>query len=296
MDLAFLYILTLNGLSRSMSDLAHLTKEDGTIPRGRWLFVVCGVATIFSGFNSGPPIIISPESAAGIKAGAKTGLSTLVCGILFAIATFFGPLFADIPAAGTAPLLLMVGVLLFQNVKRIDWHEVQYSVPAFCTLFFIPFTYSILRGVAFGYVTFILLGFFTGNLYQDTYALLRAYSPVKVMEEVKKAPETIRALNTTKALEIMKRTMDYKEEDLIDLHSYERDSSPPPLFPIFFNHLGGLIGMDPGDASNEDSKVNGHEEGQGSPHPSLTRRTSSLSPRRQSDPDNKRDSMPQVIF
>ena len=81
------------------------------------LSVSPGLTTVLSGYFSGPPILISPESAAGIKAGAKTGVSTLVCGILFAIATFFYPIFAAVPAAGTAPLLIMVGVMLFANVK-----------------------------------------------------------------------------------------------------------------------------------------------------------------------------------
>jgi len=90
-NLIFLYFLTLNGLARSMSDLAGLTKKNGAIPRAGFLFIVCGLTTVLSGYFSGPPILISPESAAGIKAGAKTGLSTLVCGLLFGISVFFYP-------------------------------------------------------------------------------------------------------------------------------------------------------------------------------------------------------------
>jgi len=174
-NLIFLYILTLNGLARSMSDLAHLTKDNGAIPRGRWLFIVCGISTIISGLLSGPPILISPESAAGIKAGAKTGLSTLVCGALFGVSTFFSPLFAAVPSAGTAPLLIMVGVLLFQNTKRVDWYQPRFAVPAYCCLFFIPFTYSILRGVSFGYITYILIGMFTGDFWVDCFSFLSDY-------------------------------------------------------------------------------------------------------------------------
>jgi AGZA family xanthine/uracil permease-like MFS transporter len=162
-NLLFLYFLTLNGLARSLSDLAHLTKPSGAIPRGNWLLIVCGLTTILSGYFSGPPILISPESAAGIKAGAKTGISTLVCGALFGVSTFFYPVFAAVPAAGTAPLLIMVGVVLFNNVKRVDWMVVKDAVPAYCVLFFIPFTYSILRGVGFGYVIYIFIGLFTGE-------------------------------------------------------------------------------------------------------------------------------------
>eukprot|EP00607_Mallomonas_marina_P008987 CAMPEP_0182417014 /NCGR_PEP_ID=MMETSP1167-20130531/1453_1 /TAXON_ID=2988 /ORGANISM="Mallomonas Sp, Strain CCMP3275" /LENGTH=739 /DNA_ID=CAMNT_0024590283 /DNA_START=59 /DNA_END=2279 /DNA_ORIENTATION=- len=174
-NLIFLYILTLNGLARSLSDLADLTKADGSIPHGRWIYIVCGISTMISGFMSGPPILISPETAAGIKAGAKTGLSTLICGILFGIACFFSPLMAGVPGAGTAPLLLAVGVVLFGNVRRVDWSDVSIAFPAYSVVFFIPFTYSILRGIAFGYVIYIMMGIATGNLYYETMDIYEYY-------------------------------------------------------------------------------------------------------------------------
>lgn len=174
-NLLFLFILSLNGLSRSFSDLAGITKKNGSIPRGGALLIVCGLTTMLSGYFSGPPILISPESAAGIKAGAKTGLSTLVCGVLFGISLFFYPVFAAVPAAGTAPLLIMVGVVLFNNTKRIDWTVYKEAVPAFCVLFFIPFTYSILRGVAFGYVIYIMMAFFTGDYITNTLHFVDSY-------------------------------------------------------------------------------------------------------------------------
>lgn len=173
LNLFFLYILTLNGLARSLTDLAQLTKPSGAIPRGKFLFIVTGLTTMLSGYFSGPPVIISPESAAGIKAGAKTGLSTFVCGILFGISTFFGPLFAAIPAPGTAPLLIMVGVMMFNNAKRVDWTDYKIATPAYCVLFFIPFTYSILRGVAFGYVIYIMIGLYTGDLITNAQAFYK---------------------------------------------------------------------------------------------------------------------------
>eukprot|EP01041_Mallomonas_annulata_P004970 gene4970-9942_t len=176
-DLLFLYVLALNGLARSLSDLSGLTRTDGSIPRGRWLFIVCGAATIFSGCIGGPPILISPESAAGVKAGARTGLSTFVCGILFALSAFFCPLFTAVPPAGTCPLLIVVGVILFQNVMRVEWQVVKDAVPAYCALFFIPFSYSILEGVAFAYAMYILIGFFTGDLFVDAATLLSCYFP-----------------------------------------------------------------------------------------------------------------------
>jgi adenine/guanine/hypoxanthine permease len=182
-NLFFLYILTLNGLARGCSDLGGLTKKGGKVPRGNALFIVCGAISMLSGYFSGPPILISPESAAGIKAGAKTGLSTVICGILFGIATFFSPIFAAVPAAGTAPLLIMVGVLLFNNTKRVDWTDFKESVPAYFVLFYIPFTYSILRGVAFGYIIYAFLMLFTGEWIPNSKIFIES-----VLETKKKVP------------------------------------------------------------------------------------------------------------
>jgi AGZA family xanthine/uracil permease-like MFS transporter len=108
-------------------------------------------------------VLVSPESAAGIKAGAKTGLSTLVTGTLFLVAAFFGPLLGHIPAAGTSPLLFVVGMVLFQNVGRIKWHQSREALTAFVVLLLIPFTYSITTGIWFGYFVYLGMGIFTGE-------------------------------------------------------------------------------------------------------------------------------------
>ena len=159
---------SVSGGSRITSDREedHIDKEErifSATPNGRWIFIICGFASIVSGLYSGPPILLSPESAAGIKAGAKTGLSTIVCGFLFCLSSFFAPLFEAIPAAATTPLLIMVGVLLFKNVNNIDWSSMSEAVPAFCVLFFIPFTYSILQGVMMGLMMYLLISICSEN-------------------------------------------------------------------------------------------------------------------------------------
>lgn len=175
LDLLFLYILTLSGLVSSLSTLAGLVRPDNTTPRNRWLFIVCGVCTCMSGLLSGPPILISPESASGIKGGAKTGLSTIVCGLLFAVSVFFSPIFRHVPSAATAPLLIGVGVILFQNVHKLNWKLITDSMPAYFVLFFIPFTYSILQGVAIGYVVYLTLAVFTGQIFYTSLDLYITY-------------------------------------------------------------------------------------------------------------------------
>eukprot|EP01034_Spumella_vulgaris_P024808 gene24808-31189_t len=174
-NLIFLYILTLNGIARSLSDQAGLTNPDSSIPRGNWLFIVCGLSTILSGYFSGPPILVSPESAAGIKAGSKTGLSSLVCGLLFGLSIFFCPILSDVPPAGTSPLLIIVGMMMFVNANRIRWHEPSEAIPAFFVLLLIPFTYSIIVGVGFGYVLYLSIGIVTGQFYAEMLRFVSAY-------------------------------------------------------------------------------------------------------------------------
>mmetsp|Transcript_51708 Transcript_51708/g.102129 ORF Transcript_51708/g.102129 Transcript_51708/m.102129 type:complete len:399 (+) Transcript_51708:1-1197(+) len=186
-DLLFLYVLYLNGLLTSLSNLAVLTRGDNTIPRGRWIFILSGFFTVIGGLLTTAPILVSPESAAAIKEGAKTGLSTVVCGFLFLVASFFSPLFKRIPAAGTSPVLIMIGLVLFQNVNRIDWRNVADAAPAFVVLFYIPFTYSIIQGVILGYVMYVAITICTGEFLENTLYLLLTYFP-DLEEPLKRYP------------------------------------------------------------------------------------------------------------
>lgn len=171
-DLIFLYVICLNGLSRAFSDLAGLTRPDGAVPRGRWVYITCGLLTIISGLLGGPPAMMSAESGAGIKAGAKTGLSAVVCGILFCITTFFTPFFQAFPEVGTSPCLIAIGVLLFTNVKNIDWNVYKYSFPAFVIIFFVPFSFSLFQGVTFGWLFYLVMNILTGDMYYLTFDFL----------------------------------------------------------------------------------------------------------------------------
>jgi adenine/guanine/hypoxanthine permease len=88
------------GLSKALLDLGNLLDPDGSVPRGRFLFLLLAGVNICSGLFYGPPFTISSESSAGIKSGAKTGLSSVVTGIIFLFSVFFGPFFLAIPLAG----------------------------------------------------------------------------------------------------------------------------------------------------------------------------------------------------
>ena len=103
------------------------------------------------------------ESAAGIGAGARTGLAAVVTGILFILALFFSPLAGLIPDAATAPALIIVGALMMEAVRNIDFSDFTEAMPAFLTIALMPFTYSIANGVAAGLVVYPLLKIVTGR-------------------------------------------------------------------------------------------------------------------------------------
>lgn len=102
-------------VAHNSHNLGQSTTHTLRVPRSRWVFIICGIFTIIGGYLSGPPMLVSPESGAAINAGAKTGLSAIVCGILILLSVFVAPLYESTPSAGTAPLLIVTGLVLFQN-------------------------------------------------------------------------------------------------------------------------------------------------------------------------------------
>lgn len=103
------------------------------------------------------------ESAAGVGAGGRTGLTAVVCGLLFLLSLFFIPIAALIPDAATAPALIIVGALMMESVRHIDFGDFTESLPAFLTIVMMPFTYSIANGVSAGLVVYPLLKLISGR-------------------------------------------------------------------------------------------------------------------------------------
>jgi AGZA family xanthine/uracil permease-like MFS transporter len=104
------------------------------------------------------------ESAAGVQAGGRTGLTALTIAVLFLAALFIAPLAGVVPAYATAPALLFVACLMLRDLVDIDWHDTTESVPAAITALVMPFTYSIAEGIAFGFITYAVLKLLTGRV------------------------------------------------------------------------------------------------------------------------------------
>lgn len=111
------------------------------------------------------------ESAAGIGAGGRTGLTALVVAVLFAISSFFSPLVSIVPTQATAPILIIVGVMMLSNLKNITWDDMAEAVPAFFTSMFMGFTYSITYGIAAGFLTYTVVKIVKGQA-KDVHGIL----------------------------------------------------------------------------------------------------------------------------
>ncbi|MCI8326209.1 MAG: NCS2 family permease [Lachnospiraceae bacterium] len=103
------------------------------------------------------------ESAAGVAAGARTGLASVVTAACFVVCLFLTPLASIIPSAATAPALIYVGVLMLKNFSLVDMDDLRSAVPAFLTLFMMPMTYSIANGIGIGAIAYVIISLFTGN-------------------------------------------------------------------------------------------------------------------------------------
>lgn len=136
---------------------AGITNEAGEIPRLNRILFTDSIATMFGALAGTSTTTSYIESAAGVAAGGRTGLTAVVVGLLFLLAFLFAPFVQAIPTAATAPALILVGAMMLGAVAEIDWKDPGVAIPAFLTLIGIPLTFSIANGLAFGIVTYALL-------------------------------------------------------------------------------------------------------------------------------------------
>ena len=137
--------------------------KDGQIPRLKNILLVDSLGALSGGLLGCSSITTYVESAAGVAEGGRTGLTSVVTGCLFLLAVFFTPIVAIVPGYATAPALILVGFLLISGVRSICWDEITTSLPVFLTITMIPFTFSIAKGIGYGFIAFVLLKFLTGK-------------------------------------------------------------------------------------------------------------------------------------
>src|SRR4029077_7955145 len=136
---------------------ARLFDQANQIPRINRILFSDAAATIVGSLAGTSTVTSYIESAAGVAAGGRSGVTAITTGVLFLMAMFIAPVVGAIPAAATAPALIVVGSLMIAHAAEIPWSNPVISVPAFLTIITIPLTFSIANGLAFGFIAYTAL-------------------------------------------------------------------------------------------------------------------------------------------
>ncbi len=145
------------GTLMGVAEQADLKDKDGNILNAKGALMADSIGTVVGACLGTSTVTSFVESTSGVAAGARTGLASVVTGILFLAALFFNPVFAIIPACATAPALVFVGYLMLKNVRGIDFEDPTEGIPAFITIMTMPFAYSISKGIMWGMITYVFV-------------------------------------------------------------------------------------------------------------------------------------------
>ncbi|MBW4889574.1 NCS2 family permease [Mucilaginibacter sp. HMF5004] len=160
---AFVFTDMFDSLSTfiGLSEASNLLDESGEPQHVKQALLTDAVATTIAGIAGSSPGTAYIESAVGIEAGGRTGLTAIVGGLWFLPFLFLAPLLSVVPAIATAPALVLVGVFMMRPVTKINWTELDDAIPAFLAMVLIPFTYSITQGITWGFLSYSLLKLFS---------------------------------------------------------------------------------------------------------------------------------------
>ncbi len=146
-----------------VSSKAGMLDRDGGIPRAKQALFADAIGTTAGAVLGTSTVTTYVESAAGVAAGGKTGLTSFVVAILFALSLFLAPLFLLVPSAATAPALIMVGLFMMSPIQKVDLENMEEAIPVFLTIIIMPMTLSISEGIIFGMLSYVLIKIFTGK-------------------------------------------------------------------------------------------------------------------------------------
>jgi len=168
------------GTVTAIASEGGLFDSDGLIPNIDRILLIDGIAAVGGGMGNISSNTSYIESASGVGEGARTGLASVVTGILFLLTIFLAPLVAVIPYEAATPALVIVGFLMMSQIKNIDWQDYGIAIPAFLTMILMPFTYSISVGIGAGFVSHVLVRVVQGRR-KEVHALLYIASALFVV-------------------------------------------------------------------------------------------------------------------
>lgn len=150
----------------------NMLDENGKLPRAKQALFADAVATTSGALLGTSTVTAYVESAAGIGDGGRTGLTAITTGLLFLLSLFFAPIFTAIPTQATAPVLILVGVMMASSLKEIDFSDFTNAIPAFLTFAMMPLAYSIADGIIFGIISYVVLKIATNRIKEINLSLI----------------------------------------------------------------------------------------------------------------------------
>ncbi|HSC53665.1 MAG TPA: NCS2 family permease [Phnomibacter sp.] len=171
---AFVFTDMFDSLSTlvGLSEAAGLVDANGDPRNVKQSLMVDAFSTIVAGLTGSSPGTAYVESAVGIEAGGRTGLTAVTASLLFLPFLFLAPLLSMVPSVATAPALVLVGAFMMRPVAKIDWLNMEEAIPAFLAMVLIPYTYSITQGIIYGFLSYTVLKLAAGKYSEISIALL----------------------------------------------------------------------------------------------------------------------------
>lgn len=155
----------------AVGEEAGYVTSDGKVPHLKSALMVDSLAAVIGGAFGCSSVTTYIESASGVGEGGRTGLTSVVTGILFLLAMFVAPIVGIVPMVATAPALIVVGFLMLVVVKVMNWEDMTIAIPAFLTIVTIPLTFSITNGIGIGFISYVIVKALSGK-YKDIHPLM----------------------------------------------------------------------------------------------------------------------------
>ena len=171
---AFLFVDMFDTLGTliGVASKADMLDKDGKLPKIKGALLSDAVGTTVGAVCGTSTVTTFVESASGVAEGGRTGLTSIVAGILFALSLLLSPIFLAIPSFATAPALIVVGYLMLTSVTKIDFNDMTEAIPCFIAIIAMPFMYSISEGISMGVISYVVINLITGKAKEKKISVL----------------------------------------------------------------------------------------------------------------------------
>ena len=168
----FVYMFDTLGTLIGVASKADMLDKDGKLPKIKGALLSDAVGTTVGAVCGTSTVTTFVESASGVAEGGRTGLTSIVAGILFALSLLLSPIFLAIPSFATAPALIVVGYLMLTSVTKIDFSDMTEAIPCFIAIIAMPFMYSISEGISMGVISYVVINLITGKAKEKKISVL----------------------------------------------------------------------------------------------------------------------------